>query len=876
MNFFKKFNHKIMGNFGMLSISALWLAILSGLPLIIFYDVRAPYLSIQEILIRYPIIQLFRSIHYWSAQLLIIFAIFHSVEMMIGINAKEKNKIIFSSWWPAAFAFPILLFIMLSGYILKGDSEGKLAAQIFSELLWPPVKYFLLGNTNNNGWQTLYLQHASMATILLLAAVLAHAKRIWPSFSDWPIVSFLVVLLAIFFPIGLHSEFYLKTQGPWYFLPLQEILHWQNDPAILPYILLILYLFFFFFPRFSWRLRSLLKFFFSLFGLIFISLIFFVFFFRGAYWAITIPKDPWPNTNIYNSIYSYFPDKKAITQDTPRVNGRSEGCLLCHQQEFGFATSHNPKAIGCSSCHLGNIFSANKTTAHQNMILLPGNINNIEQARLTCGATNCHAEIVERVDKSLMNSMRGVIAVDRFAFGEKKIPNGTDSVKQLGGSSADTHLKQLCTMCHLGNVKKESGPINELSRGGGCMACHLNYDDGQKDNKNYHPALTLQIKSEHCFGCHSRSGRISTNYQGWHESKLTAAELPTHSSASYRLLADQRVFEKKEADVHFLAGMECIDCHTSREAMGDGNIHLHQEKQTEITCIDCHQNGPLPTVGWDQLSDEDRKIIRLRNNGKEERPRQFLKIGKSNKALPFAFLNPQGDLIMQGKNSKKIFRLKGPTIQCTQTMPGHERLACHSCHSSWAPQCLSCHTQQSGRGIWQEFSDSFLSDAPPLGIVPGPNNQEKIVPFIPGMVMTISTDIPKNKKFVRLFAPTVPHTTGKKSRSCISCHLSSNALGAGRGDLSYNSIDTTFNFYPRYSALSDQLPADAWTAFLKDGPPNSTRIDARPFNRKEQLKILNVGLCLSCHPYEEKNIRWIYHNFKRSISKMSKRCRILQ
>jgi hypothetical protein len=24
------------------------------------------------------------------------------------------------------------------------------------------------------------------------------------------------------------------------------------------------------------------------------------------------------------------------------------------------------------------------------------------------------------------------------------------------------------------------------------------------------------------------------------------------------------------ADVHFLAGMECIDCHTAREVMGEG------------------------------------------------------------------------------------------------------------------------------------------------------------------------------------------------------------------------------------------------------------------------------------------------------------------
>ena len=35
-----------------------------------------------------------------------------------------------------------------------------------------------------------------------------------------------------------------------------------------------------------------------------------------------------------------------------------------------------------------------------------------------------------------------------------------------------------------------------------------------------HPSVSLTVSDNHCFGCHSRSGRISTNYQGWHETTI--------------------------------------------------------------------------------------------------------------------------------------------------------------------------------------------------------------------------------------------------------------------------------------------------------------------------------------------------------------------
>ena len=54
--------------------------------------------------------------------------------------------------------------------------------------------------------------------------------------------------------------------------------------------------------------------------------------------------------------------------------------------------------------------------------------------------------------------------------------------------------------------------MDEISRGGGCLACHLKYK-----SSSAHPVMTIDIDQGYCFGCHARSGRISANYLGLHQ-----------------------------------------------------------------------------------------------------------------------------------------------------------------------------------------------------------------------------------------------------------------------------------------------------------------------------------------------------------------------
>ena len=77
----------------------------------------------------------------------------------------------------------------------------------------------------------------------------------------------------------------------------------------------------------------------------------------------------------------------------------------------------------------------------------------------------------------------------------------------------------------------------------------------------------------------------------------------------------------------------------------------------------------------------------------------------------------------------------------------HERLNCSACHSQWAPQCFGCHMEydEAGEqwdhvdrkmtpGRWSDRRWGVHNDLPPLGV----NADDRIEPFVPGMIMTIS------------------------------------------------------------------------------------------------------------------------------------------
>jgi hypothetical protein len=495
-----------------------------------------------------------------------------------------------------------------------------------------------------------------------------------------------------------------------------------------------------------------------------------------------------------------------------------------------------------------------------------------------------------------MATLSGMISVDRYVFNEQGNPDLLTDIHHLGDSPADEHLKNLCVRCHLGNPKTEWGNIDQTSRGGGCLACHLNYDastvsaliEHQNNSADttylgLHPSISLKVTNDHCFGCHSRSGRIAPNYEGWHETILTKEEMPAGNN--YRLIEDSRVFRYVKDDVHHALGMDCIDCHTGFEMMGDGISYAHQEEQSVIQCSDCHFKGRPNTIAQHDMDAESAIIAGLRFGN--SKGRLFLKTEKRNQALINTFYQNDSAFLVT-KNAKQLFPLRGPNEICTEGA-SHKNLSCSSCHTSWAPSCIGCHNEYDPKepgynmltnkvktGSWVEYVGEYNAHPPALGIRFG-ENLKSVIPVVPGMVLTIDVSgFTKQKHdsliFQRMFAPAAPHTTAAKGRSCKSCHNDPVALGYGKGELKFAKGHWVFE--PAYqNNPHDGLPEDAWIGFLQERSDKvSTRSNVRPFSIEEQKRILTVGACLSCHEEGSAVMQNSLIDFQDVRKRMSRKC----
>jgi len=567
----------------------------------------------------------------------------------------------------------------------------------------------------------------------------------------------------------------------------------------------------------------------------------------------------------------------------------ADGCRRCHGQVSGIEPAH--AALGCAACHLGNPAGADPAAAHAGLEPVPGNL---DRAHLGCGRAGCHLGELARVRASPMATGRGMVAVNRWAFGEQPTPDGMATVHDLGDSAADTHFRQLCASCHLGKRKERPAPTGERSRGGGCVACHLR-ESGPRDyvperaGAFLHPRLDRSPEDRSCFGCHSRSARIALAYEGWWDAGFDDEGAPGRPPGTWRRLEDGRWVALAVPDVHRERGMACVDCHTSGEVMGDGRAHLHEERATRVRCTTCHRTGTAPprTVAAEALDAAAAATVRARFGGAT--PARLLAEDRSGEALTHAWPLPDGSVELRGKLDGRTRLARPPATACAD-IAGHARLSCQACHSAWTTSCITCHTRwdprevrrdgptgEARQGAWLEHEGEPRLDAPALGLL-ARDGAEAIEPVAPGMILTITGPLPGGSpRFLRAWALAAPHTTTRAGRSCASCHREPFALGYGRGELELRRRGEGWAWHLEPAHVLDArdgLPEDAWVPFLRPGGGAATRIELRPLDPATQLRVLTVGACLGCHDPLAPGGRLLYLRFRDKVSQVTPRCRV--
>lgn len=526
------------------------------------------------------------------------------------------------------------------------------------------------------------------------------------------------------------------------------------------------------------------------------------------------------------------------------ASGYVDMCLSCHQ-DVQLDSAHDPKILGCVSCHLGDPLAIEKGAAHRDMVINPGDLRVVEK---TCAVQSCHARDAHKVKNSLMATNRGIIGTLLYYWGESEHQDTNLTVEELirtGQTSfALDYFRKLCGTCHLWKQKNDMPQLPEFfnEKGGGCSACHSQPVDKNVDNsglygdqqaqdddgeqKKKHPLITRRVASEHCVRCHNRSGRIGISYLGMFESEGYGTPYED-GDLNHKQLPGGRFYLDIADDVHHAKGMECIDCHTRDEIMGNGTSYAHYEEQLEIRCQTCHTPQP----------------------GKTDKDNFLTNIDQAD-----------GRNVLIGKVDDKIHPLQ-PIRSGVCDFKGHERVSCEACHSTWVAQCYGCHVRRDMNknhldklsleetpGQWAEGRSYIRYEQPMLGVW-----QNEIVVVTPGcqdFVTSIDEDEKKEKEFARFTMAAInPHTTQAKGRSCSDCHASTKTVGLGEGKIVAH--NGALDFIPVHQGVrfgdEQTVALDGYVTI--DGQPlqHSSRPNLRPFNGSELQRILRVGLCVRCH-----------------------------
>lgn len=271
---------------GEFSFAFFWLTVLSGVVLVVFYNPADPSGSMNLSMQTNPYFNVIRDVHYFSANFFIVFLLLHFWDYFPGLSyAKEKRL----RWFGLLISIFTSFYLMISGFILKGDVDSYLALDVFRGLM---QRIPLAGNDLSlfftgygNDMTILYLQHSAMATIFTLFMIIEHSRRKWPTSRVFWTAASIILAISWLFNTPVKMPYERIVKGPWYFTGTQEILHHLSNPETFILLLTGYFLLLFWYPYSQGRWRKAIIFWMILSTILYAILTMIALIFRGENWA---------------------------------------------------------------------------------------------------------------------------------------------------------------------------------------------------------------------------------------------------------------------------------------------------------------------------------------------------------------------------------------------------------------------------------------------------------------------------------------------------------------------------------------------------------------------------------------------------------------
>ncbi len=427
----------------------------------------------------------------------------------------------------------------------------------------------------------------------------------------------------------------------------------------------------------------------------------------------------------YNAQGGAAPMPLQIRVLIPAQSGKPELCVTCHVGIEEISAAHPAQSFGCVVCHGGEPLALDKDRAHAAM-RGGRNPSDLSVAAQSCGQPNCHGGYadeeqnhVDRVLKSIQATYAGGIAHVRFAFGEQETPGARLGVRAisdatrplpakalpaLGGFAASAassgaidgkFLSCLSGGCHLWTTPRNPQPY--ASRGSGCAACHYVYAvDGlyrgrdatiphDQSGHGITHRLTTAMPFSQCNHCHNR-GNYSLQTMSFDLrddlppfGRPISAQVPPEGRRLVEYYQPIGQFTKCEYE------LDCVDCHTAQEAMGNGHIYGSKKDVRYVQCETCHGTLRAKPATAAIRDANELAMRRARMNGHAD----FIGVGDR------VIQTAQGELLWNIKEVApdkfvQIAKISGrlypvPLVmgsKCRQDGRTPESDYCHKCHSA--------------------------------------------------------------------------------------------------------------------------------------------------------------------------------------------------